>query len=118
MTRKFSGVGTRVSRLHCCEVDWVRERGAWKLKELPGTDFTLDADMVLLTMGFLHVVHEGLTKNLGLKLDESGNIAVRDCQTSEPWVFAAGDSASGASLVVSAINSGRAAAAAINRRLA
>jgi NAD(P)H-dependent glutamate synthase small subunit len=118
MTRKFSGVGTRVSRLHCCEVDWVGEKSAWKLKELPGTDFTLDADMVLLAMGFLHVVHEGLTKNLGLRLDESGNIAVRDCQTSEPWVFAAGDSASGASLVVSAINSGRAAAAAINHRLA
>jgi NADPH-dependent glutamate synthase beta subunit-like oxidoreductase len=68
-------------------------------------------------MGFVHVVHEGLIKSLGLQLDENGNIAVRGCQTSEPWVFAAGDSASGASLVVNAIDSGRQAAAAVNRWL-
>jgi len=118
MTRSFSGVETRVNRLNCCKVEWVKKNGNWKLKELPGSDFTLDADLVLLAMGFLHPVHEGLVKNLGLKLDERGNVAVKDSQTSEPWVFAAGDTASGASLVVTAINSGRKAAEAVNRWLA
>ncbi|MHC4424944.1 MAG: glutamate synthase subunit beta [Planctomycetota bacterium] len=117
MTRKFTGYETRLGHLHCCEVEWIRKSDGWNVKEIPGTDFSLDADLVILAMGFVHVVHDGLIKNLGLQLDQSGNIAVRDCQTSEPWVFAAGDSASGASLVVSAINSGRQAAAAIDRWL-
>jgi glutamate synthase (NADPH/NADH) small chain len=86
----------------------------WKLKELPGTDFIRDADVVLLAMGFLHVTHNGLVKELGLDLDGSGNLAVENCQTSEPSVFAAGDTINGASLVVRAINSGREAAAAID----
>jgi NAD(P)H-dependent glutamate synthase small subunit len=117
MTKKFSGYETRLGRIHCCEVEWIKKSGAWKIKEVPNTDFAIEADLVILAMGFVHVVHEGLVKNIGLKLDEKGNIVVRDCQTSEPWVFAAGDSASGASLVVSAINSGRQAAAAIDRWL-
>jgi len=118
MTKSFSGAETHVNRLNCCKVEWVKKNGNWKLKELPNSDFTLDVDLVLLAMGFLHPVHEGLIKNLGLKLDERGNVEVKDSQTSEPWVFAAGDTTSGASLVVSAINSGRKAAAAINRWLA
>jgi NAD(P)H-dependent glutamate synthase small subunit len=117
MTRKFTGYETRLGHLHCCEVEWIKKSDSWKIKEIPGTDFTLDADLVILAMGFVHVVHEGLIKSLGLQLDENGNIAVRGCQTSEPWVFAAGDSASGASLVVNAIDSGRQAAAAVNRWL-
>jgi NAD(P)H-dependent glutamate synthase small subunit len=114
MTKKFTGVGVRVEKLHGCEVEWVRKNGKWKLTELPGTDFSLNADMVLLALGFLHVVHEGLIKDLGLKLDGGGNIAVKNFQTSEPWVFAAGDTVNGASLVVRAIDSGRQAAAAID----
>ncbi|MFC1603800.1 glutamate synthase subunit beta [Planctomycetota bacterium] len=117
MTKKFSGYETRLGHIHCCEVEWIKKSGDWKIKEVPDTDFSIKADLVILAMGFLHVVHEGLIKNIGLKLDEKGNIVVNDCQTSEPWVFAAGDSASGASLVVSAINSGRQAAAAIDRWL-
>jgi len=68
---------------------------------------------VLLATGFLHVTHNGLVKGLGLNLDELGNLEVNNYQTSEPWVFAAGDSVNGASLVVRAVNSGRQAAAAI-----
>jgi glutamate synthase (NADPH/NADH) small chain len=56
-------------------------------------------------------------KNQGLKLDSRGNIAVNNYQTSQPWIFAAGDTISGASLVVRAINSGRQAAAAIDKWL-
>ena len=117
MTKKFSGQETKLGNIHCCQVEWIKEAGNWKIKEVPDTDFALEVDLVILAMGFLHVVHEGLTKNLGLQLDEKGNIVVNDHQTSEPWVFAAGDSASGASLVVHAINSGRQAAAAIDRWL-
>lgn len=117
MTRQFVGDQTGLSRLDCCEVEWVKNSDGWKIRELPDTEFTLEADLVILAMGFVHVVHEGLVKDLNLKLDSRGNIEVADFQTSEPWVFAAGDSASGASLVVSAINSGRQAAAAMNRWL-
>ena len=114
MTKKFSGVETRVTHLHCCQVEWIRENGSWKLKELPETEFILHADLVLLAMGFLHVKHDGLVKELGLNIDRSGNLEVENCQTSEPSVFAAGDTVSGASLVVRAIDSGRRAAAAID----
>ncbi len=114
MTKKFTGDETRVGKVHGCRVEWVGKNGQWKLNELPGTDFSLNADIVLLAIGFLHVVHEGLIKDLGLKLDGGGNVAVKNFQTSEPWVFAAGDTINGASLVVRAINSGRQAAAAID----
>jgi glutamate synthase (NADPH/NADH) small chain len=117
MTRQFEGNENGLSRLNCCEVEWTKNCDGWKIKQLPGTDFVLEADLAILALGFVHVVHEGLAKNLGLKLDGRGNIAVNDHQTSEPWVFAAGDSASGASLVVRAIDSGRKAAAAMNRWL-
>ncbi|UCG48355.1 MAG: glutamate synthase subunit beta [Phycisphaerales bacterium] len=117
MTKKFTGYETRVGGLDACEVEWVQKDGRWKINELPGTEFTVKADLVILAMGFLHVSHEGLVKDLGLKRDRKGNIAVNDYQTSEPWVFAAGDTVNGASLVVTAIDSGRKAAAAIDRRL-
>ncbi len=115
MTKNFSGYETRVGSLDACEVDWVKGRRGWEVKERPGTEFTLEVDVVLLAMGFLHVVHEGIVKELGLKLDGRGNVAVEDFQTSEPWVFAAGDTVEGASLVVRAIRSGRDVAAAIDR---
>lgn len=116
-TKKFSGVETRVTQLHCCRVEWFQKDGSWKLRELPGTEFTLDVDMVLLAMGFLHVSHNGLVKELELKLDGMGNVAVENCQTSQPEVFAAGDTVNGASLVVRAIDSGRQAAKAIDNWL-
>jgi len=116
-TKKFSGYDTQLRQIHCCDVEWINKSGNWKIKEVPATDFTLEVDLVILAMGFLHVVHEGLIKNLGLQLNDKGDILANGCQTSEPWVFAAGDSASGASLVVSAINSGRQAATAIDRWL-
>ena len=116
-TKKFSSYETRLRQIHCCDVEWINKSGNWKIKELPDTDFVFEVDLVILAMGFLHVVHEGLIKNIALQLNEKGDIVVNDYQTSEPWVFAAGDSASGASLVVSAINSGRQAATAIDRWL-
>jgi NADPH-dependent glutamate synthase beta subunit-like oxidoreductase len=117
MTKKFSGVETRVTQLQCCKVEWTRKNGTLELKELPGTDFTLQADIVLLAMGFLHVIHNGLIKDLDFKLDQTGNVAVENSRTSQPEVFAAGDTVDGASLVVRAIDSGRQAAAAIDNWL-
>ncbi len=117
MTKKFDGTETKVSKIHCCKVEWFQQNGSWKLKEIPGTEVILDADIVLLAMGFVHVVHEGLISELGLDLNQKGDVAVKNFQTSQPWVFAAGDTINGASLVVRAIDSGRSAAAAIDNWL-
>ncbi len=128
MTKRFSGIEIRVSQLECCKVEWIKqadpatarrsaETSGSKIKELPGTDFALAVDMVILALGFEHVVHNGLIKEIGLQLNKRGDVAVSDYQTSEPWVFAAGDTISGASVVARAIASGREAATAIDRWL-
>jgi len=117
MTRQFTGQDTRVSGLTCVEVEWLRQADKWKLKELPQTEFELKADLVLLALGFVHVEHGQLISDLGLKLDDSGNLVANNWQTSEPDVFAAGDAVSGASLVVRAIAAGRRAASAIDNWL-
>lgn len=87
------------------------------MREIENSEFELKADLVLLAMGFVHVVHDGLVQSLQLKLDQRGNIEVNNCQTSQPWVFAAGDTVNGASLVVSAIDTGRKAAEAVDQYL-
>ncbi|MGD0789354.1 MAG: glutamate synthase subunit beta [Terracidiphilus sp.] len=85
---------------------------------IPGTEFTLDVDLVLLAMGFLGPVRSGLVEQLGLKLDNRGNVAANaDYMTSEKGIFAAGDMRRGQSLVVHAIAEGRKAAAAIDSYL-
>jgi len=125
MTTKLTGTETKVSKIYCCKVEWIQQDNnastglstGWKIKEIPGTEVVLDADIVLLAMGFVHVVHDGLITELGLELDTRGNITTKNFQTSQPWIFAAGDTINGASLVVRAIDSGRAAATAIDRWL-
>jgi glutamate synthase (NADPH/NADH) small chain len=117
MTRQLTGTETRVSKIHCCHVEWLQQYHNWKIKEIPGTEFGLNADIVLLALGFLHANHEGLITELGLDLNQRGDVAVKNFQTSQPWVFAAGDTINGASLVVRAIDSGRAAATAIDKWL-
>jgi glutamate synthase (NADPH/NADH) small chain len=118
LTKALSVKGGRVTELHGCQVDWVPGSQGWEMKERPGTDFTLKADLVLLAMGFLHVVHSGLVRQFGVDVDRRGNVIVRGWMTSKPGVFAAGDTVRGASLVVHAINEGRLAAAAIAKWLA
>jgi NAD(P)H-dependent glutamate synthase small subunit len=117
MTKSFSGVETQVSKLNCCRVEWIRQADRWQVKELAGTEFVLAADLVILALGFEHVVYDGLVKSLRLQLDQQGNIAVNNYQTSEPAVFAAGDAVLGASLVARAIDGGRQAASAIDKWL-
>jgi len=117
LTKRLGGTEIRVSELHGIEVEWVKGEKGWQIKELPGTEFVIKTDLVLLAMGFVHVTHQGLVENLGLRLDERGNVLVNNCQTSVPWVFATGDTVQGASLVVRAIQSGRQAAAAMDKWL-
>ena len=115
MTKELTGKDGKVEKLLGCEVEWTEDAGRWDMKELPGSEFTLDADLVLLSMGFLHVTHGGLIDELGIEHDERGNIVVdENKQTTEKGIFAAGDSARGASLVVWAIDEGRQAAEAVS----
>jgi glutamate synthase (NADPH/NADH) small chain len=109
LTQKFSGENGKVAKLHCVQVDD-------KFKPLPGTEFELVAELVLLAMGFVHPVHEGLLKTLGVDLDQRGNVRANmaDYQTSRPNVFSAGDMRRGQSLVVWAIREGRLCARAID----
>jgi len=90
-----------------------------KLIELPGTEFELKADLVLLAMGYLHPVHAGMLAELAVKFDARGNIAADtdSYRTSMPKVFAAGDARRGQSLVVWAIREGRQCARAIDEFL-
>lgn len=110
-TKKFIGEAGRVGKLLCVKVDEA-------LREVAGSEFELKADLVVLAMGFVHPVHQGLVKELGLQLTPRGNISVdKNYATSLPGIYAAGDAGRGASLVVWAIYEGRAAAREIDRFL-
>jgi glutamate synthase (NADPH/NADH) small chain len=114
----FTGKNGGVNSISACRVDWKEQDGRWNMTAVPGSEFTLDADLVLLAMGFTHVVQEGVVADLGLELDGRGNIRTEGSfHTSNPRVWAAGDSRNGASLVVRAIADGRAAAEAIKAAL-
>ena len=89
-----------------------------KFEQVPGSEFTLDVDLVLLAMGFLGPVRTGMIEQLGLALDARGNVLTTDFQSSVPGIFAAGDMRRGQSLVVWAISEGRKAAEAIDKYLA
>ena len=81
------------------------------MQEMPGSEFEIEADMVILALGFLHPEHNGLIKELGVELDPKGNVKTDSCQmTSVKGVFSAGDMRRGQSLVVWAISEGRRAA--------
>jgi glutamate synthase (NADPH/NADH) small chain len=112
ITTRFSGRDGRVKRLHCTRTDA-------NFKPIPGTEFELKADLVLLAMGFVSPVHEGMISELKLELDPRGNVKAdtEDYRTSNPKVFAAGDMRRGQSLVVWAIREGRQAAHAIDHLL-
>ena len=112
LTQKFTGSDGKVKKLHCVKVDD-------KFKPLPGTEFDLNAELVLLAMGFVHPVHEGMLKSLGVDLDQRGNVRANfnDYQTSLPKVFTAGDMRRGQSLVVWAIREGRLCARSIDNFL-
>lgn len=120
LTKSLSGSNGKVEKLNAVRVEWgdPDTSGRPVMKEMPGTEFSIDVDLVLLAMGFVHPEHKGLVENSSLALDGRGNIKTdSERSTNVPGIFAAGDSTRGASLVVWAIAEGRQAAYGIDKYL-
>ena len=111
LTKSFEGnENGEVTKLICVEVEWKKSAdGSMKMIEVEDSEFEIEADLVLLAMGFVHPIHEGLVNNLSLKLDQRGNVEADEIsfKTSSDKVFVAGDCRRGQSLVVWAISEGR-----------
>ena len=109
LTKRFIGSNGRVEALECVRSEWVTENGRLTMREVPGSEFQLKADLVLLAMGFLGPRTEGLVAQSGVELDARGAVGANttDYQTSSPRIFACGDMRRGQSLVVWAIREGR-----------
>jgi glutamate synthase (NADPH/NADH) small chain len=120
-TKKFTGENGQVKQVYAVKIQFGEpdpETGRRSLEEIPGSEFTLDVDLVLLAMGFVHPVHEGLVKEFGLDLDGRGNVACdQKKMTSVDGVFVAGDMTRGQSLVVWAIAEGREAARSVDEHI-
>ena len=119
-TTRISGSKGQVERLEAVRIEWglPDENGRPTMIQVPGSEFEVEATLILLAMGFLHPQHEGMIEQLGVELDPRGNVKTDEYKmTSEPGVFAAGDMARGQSLVVWAIAEGRQAAHGIDRYL-
>ena len=108
-TKSFSGdEHGNVKKLHGVRLEWVTENGRPSMREIPGSEFELDCDLVLLALGFLGPEKPGLLTDLGVELDQRGNVKVdKRYMSSVPGVFASGDMRRGQSLVVWAIWEGR-----------
>jgi glutamate synthase (NADPH/NADH) small chain len=119
-TNHFSGSNGKVEKLHAIKLDWVTPEngGRPEMREIPGSEFTMDVDLVVLAMGFTGPQTEGMISQLGLKLDPRGNV---DCDShymsNIEGIFAAGDMRRGQSLVVWAIAEGRKAAEGVDTYL-
>ena len=123
-TKEFVSDGKgNVKVLRCALVRWDKdEQGRWVMSEVPDSTFELQADLVLLAMGFVHPVHEGMLQELGVALDPRGNVlgvteGPKAYKTSVDGLFAAGDMRRGQSLVVWAIREGRQCARAVDEYL-
>ncbi|MCX5749935.1 MAG: glutamate synthase subunit beta [Candidatus Saganbacteria bacterium] len=117
MTKKLSGSNGIVKKLHAMLVDFSNtdQKGCRIMQEVPGSDFEIDADMVILALGFLHTEKGKLLDELGIEFDPRGNVKTdADNMTSVKGIFSAGDMRRGQSLVVWAIDEGRRAAESIN----
>ncbi|MFC0875662.1 glutamate synthase subunit beta [Saccharicrinis sp. FJH2] len=119
-TKRFIGENGKVKQAEVVTVEWRKNSdGRMEMVEIQGSNKVVDCDLVLLSMGFVHCVHEGLVNELGLELDGRGNIKVNENRQSisNDKVFAAGDAAMGASLVVRAIDDARQMAAKVHQFL-
>jgi glutamate synthase (NADPH) small chain len=120
LTKSFEGNNGNVNKLNCVNVEWYKDsNGRMKMVEVEGSEFSFQADLVLLAMGFVHPIHEGLINDLKVNLTPAGNIDANEAkyQTSIEKFFAAGDSRRGQSLVVWAIKEGRQCAHSIDNFL-
>jgi len=118
-TKQFIGENGHVKQVEVAEVKWEKDAsGRMNMSEVPGSNRIFNADLVLLAMGFVHPVHEGLLAGLKVELDPRGNVkATPEKFTSLEKVFAAGDAVRGPSLVVHAIAEGRKMAETVNEYL-
>jgi NAD(P)H-dependent glutamate synthase small subunit len=119
LTRSFNGINGSVQKVRCTRIEWTDDRAGEKsFREIPGSEFELEAGLVLLAAGFLHAEHGPLIRDFGLQLTSNGHISVDPfLMTSSTGVFAAGDCVLGPSLVVKAIRQGRLAADGMHRYL-
>jgi glutamate synthase (NADPH/NADH) small chain len=120
LTKRFMGEKGHVKKLSCVNVEFVKDgaKACPVMKEIPGSEFEIEADMVIIAAGFLHPEHTGLLAQIGVKLDERGNIKTGpDYMSSVDKVFSAGDMRRGQSLVVWAVSEGRRAAHHIDKYL-
>jgi len=120
LTKKFYGNNNHLAQVDFKRVSWKPDpsNGRPELTEIENSEFAKEVDMVILAIGFEHVEHNRLLEELGIDFNHSGNINTDYMhQTNKSGVFAAGDANSGASLVVTAIKEGRAAAESINAYL-
>ncbi|MCP5390177.1 MAG: glutamate synthase subunit beta [Sphingomonadaceae bacterium] len=115
LTKRVVSEGGDVTGLECIRIEW----NGGKFEEVPGSEFTLKADLILLAMGFTGPKRRGLLDKAGVELDGRGNVAAntQDYATSESNVFACGDMRRGQSLVVWAIREGRQCARAVDKAL-
>jgi len=109
-TRRFIGENGVLKAVEVVKVEWTKSNGQMSMREIPGTEEIIEADLVMLSLGFLSPVHEGLLDSLKVAYDARGNVNAKDFATNVDKIFVAGDATRGASLVVHAIRSGRDAA--------
>ena len=118
LTKHLSGENGVLKKLHGVRVEFVLEDGRQEMREVPGSEFEEDVDLLLLAMGFLGPEKPGMLEQIGVELSERGNVkADENKMTSVPGVFTAGDMTRGQSLIVWAIAEGRAAAKGIDQYL-
>lgn len=121
LTKKFSGENGQVKKLHAIKLEWTKPTtpgGRPEFKEIPGSEFTIDADLVFLALGFVGPEKVGPIEELKLEQDARGNIKTDAAKlSSENGVFAAGDARRGQSLIVWAIAEGRECAKSIDKFL-
>jgi glutamate synthase (NADPH/NADH) small chain len=117
-TRRFIGEGGKVTAMECVRVEWVTdENGRRVMREIEDSLFTIEADLVLLAMGFVGPERNPLLDGLGVALDERGNVKTSNWQSSVEGVYSCGDARRGQSLVVWAIWEGRECARAVDEFL-
>ena len=118
--KRFIGHSGKLKKLSCVRVEFSKSGGQIcpVIKEISGSEFDIEADIVILAMGFLHPEHTGPVNELGITLDERGNVKTgENYMTSIRNVFAAGDMRKGQSLVVWAVSEGRRSAYYIDKHL-
>jgi len=120
LTKKFLGENNYVKKILCVKLDFSQkdEKSCPIMKEIPGSEFEIETDLVILAIGFIHPEHAGLLKELGVGFDLAGNVKTDDnYMTSIKGIFSAGDMHRGQSLIVWAISEGRRSAYCIDKFL-